>query len=109
MYEQNKVFFKEDQIFLDMSFNNKFIFFKEIGEKLYKKGIVNENFATGLIEREKLYPTALPMEPDAIAVPHCDPKFVKESTISIIRFKNKLSFFEMGTTDKKLMSDLHLF
>lgn len=103
MEKQNKCFFKKNQIFLDLFFPDKFMFFKDIGEKLYERGIVNENFTSGLIKREKQYPTALPMEPDAIAVPHCDPKFIKVSTVSIVRFQNKLQFFEMGTTNKKLM------
>lgn len=102
MDKRNKAYFRKDLIFLDYDFTDKINFFEFIGEKLAAKHIVHKDFAQGLINREEKYPTGLPICPDAVAVPHCDPKYVVENTVSITRFRNKIKFYEMGTIDKEV-------
>jgi galactitol PTS system EIIA component len=99
---RNKMYFKEDLIFLDLEFQDKFAFFKYIGQKLFEKQVVHEKFSEEIAKREMKYPTGLPVSPDAVAIPHCNPKFVIKNTISIVRFKEKVQFCEMGTLDKKI-------
>lgn len=102
MDARNKMYFKEDLIFLDLEFGDKFEFFKYIGERLFEKKIVHRKFSEEITKREMKYPTGLPISPYAVAIPHCNPKFVVKNTISIVRFKNKIEFCEMGTLDKKI-------
>lgn len=102
MDKQNKTYFHDDLLFLDEAFTDQIDFFEFIGKRLFEKGIVRASFTQGIIEREQKYPTGLPMNPDAVAVPHCDPIHVLHHTVSIVRLRQPIRFFEMGTTDRAL-------
>jgi len=102
MDKNSKTFFKDNLIFLDLDFRDRFEFLEFIGIELLTKGYVKESFIKGLITREEKYPTGLPSIPFAVAIPHCEPQHVINNTISVIRFKNPIKFLEMGTLDKEI-------
>lgn len=102
MDKNSKSFFKENLIYLDLEFNNRFEFLEFIGAELLSKGYVKESFTEGLTNREAKYPTGLPSVPYAVAIPHCEAHHVISNTISIVRFKNPIKFLEMGTLDKEI-------
>lgn len=94
--------FSEDLIFLDKSYASKEEMFSDIGSVLVDKGFVKESYIQALIEREKKYPTGLPITPFAVAIPHTDPQHTIKKSISIVRLNEKLDFYEMGTDDRQL-------
>lgn len=102
MDKNNKLFFKDDLIFLDIEFNTQIDFLNFIGKELNEKGYVKPSFTQALITREGKYPTGLPSVPFAVAIPHCEPQHVITNTISIIRFSKPIKFLEMGTLDKEI-------
>jgi len=90
---------RADLVSLDMESTDSDDFFKQISSKLEKLGLVTNGYADALIKREHEYPTALPTEPYAVAIPHADPVHIKEQFIAPIRLKNKIKWCEMATDD----------
>ena len=71
--------FREDIVWLDQEFESQESFYREIADRLYKKGLVKETFGQALIDREAVFPTGLKTETFEIAIPHTD----VENTYSI--------------------------
>lgn len=95
----------ENLIFVDVSYNNCFEFLENIAEELLNLGYVKNSFKDAIIEREKVFPTGLPVEPIGVAIPHCDSKHVNKAGIAFVRFKDDVKFTNMdgeGEVDVKI-------
>jgi PTS system galactitol-specific IIA component len=73
---------------------------------LLSKGYVKDSFPAAILEREKLYPSGLPMEGHKIAIPHTDAEHVNESVILFARLARPLEFSSMGDPDEKIQVQL---
>jgi PTS system galactitol-specific IIA component len=73
---------------------------------LLSKGYVKDSFPAAILEREKLYPSGLPMEGHKIAIPHTDAEHVNESVILFARLAKPIEFSSMGDPDEKLQVQL---
>jgi PTS system galactitol-specific IIA component len=73
---------------------------------LLSKGYVKDSFPAAILERERLYPSGLPMEGHKIAIPHTDAEHVNESVILFARLAKALEFSSMGDPDEKLQVQL---
>ena len=73
---------------------------------LLSKGYVKDSFPEAILERERLYPSGLPMEGHKIAIPHCDSEHVNKSVILFARLAQPLEFFSMGAPDETLQVQL---
>ena len=73
---------------------------------LLSKGYVKETFPAAILERERLYPSGLPMEGHKIAIPHTDAEHVNKSVILFARLAQPLEFASMGDPDEKLQVSL---
>jgi len=73
---------------------------------LLSKGYVKETFPNAILERERFYPSGLPMEGHKIAIPHTDAEHVNKSTILFARLANPLEFASMGDPDEKIQVQL---
>ncbi|MDR1575859.1 MAG: PTS sugar transporter subunit IIA [Treponema sp.] len=69
---------------------------------LLSKGYVKDSFPEAILERERLYPSGLPMEGHKIAIPHTDAEHVNESVILFARLARPLEFSSMGDPDEKI-------
>jgi PTS system galactitol-specific IIA component len=69
---------------------------------LFSKGYVKDSFTAAILERERLYPSGLPMEGHKIAIPHTDAEHVLESVILFARLAKPLEFASMGDPDEKM-------
>jgi PTS system galactitol-specific IIA component len=69
---------------------------------LFSKGYVKDSFEAAILERERLYPSGLPMEGHKIAIPHTDAEHVNESVILFARLSGPVEFSSMGDPDEKL-------
>ncbi|MDD3184521.1 MAG: PTS sugar transporter subunit IIA [Anaerostipes sp.] len=94
--------FRSDLVWLDDEFDSKEEFYETIGERLYNKGLVEKDFGEALIKREEVYPTGLKTEAYEIAIPHTDVKYVKEASISFVRFGKPISYSHMGDPEVKV-------
>lgn len=58
---------------------------------------VTPEFAIDVWEREKIFPTGLPTQPLAVAIPHADPDHVNRSAVCIGVLNSPVKFSQMGT------------
>ncbi|WP_019775280.1 PTS sugar transporter subunit IIA [Streptococcus sobrinus] len=97
----------EDTVFVSNGTDQTEIF-KEIASKLLAKDLVTEDFVSNLIEREKNYPTALPLKPinlslPNIAIPHTESEFVKDTRIVPVKLENPIIFKNMILPDQDVV------
>jgi PTS system galactitol-specific IIA component len=68
-----------------------------LGGIMAKKGFVEELYWEDVLKREETFPTGLPTQPVAIAIPHADPDRVIKSGIAIAVFEEPVKFRIMGS------------
>jgi PTS system galactitol-specific IIA component len=73
---------------------------------LLSRGYVKDSFPGAILERERLYPSGLPMEGHKIAIPHTDAEHVNRSVILFARLARPLEFSSMGDPDEKIQVEL---
>ncbi|MDR2143934.1 MAG: PTS sugar transporter subunit IIA [Treponema sp.] len=73
---------------------------------LAEKGYVKDSFPDAILERERLYPSGLPMEGHKIAIPHTDAEHVNESVLLFARLARPVEFSSMGDPDEKIQVQL---
>lgn len=76
-----KNYIKNDYLFLNQLYNSKDELINGIGEKLVAQQIILPEFIQGMIIRETMGGTDLPT---GVAIPHGNPKFVKQTEIVIV-------------------------
>ena len=72
---------------------------KLLGGVMAQEGFVEEAYWEDVYKREQTFPTGLPTQPIAIAIPHADPDRVIKSGIGIAVFKQPVKFRIMGSND----------
>lgn len=58
---------------------------------------VTPEFAEDVWEREDTFPTGLPTQPLAVAIPHADPDHVNRSAVCVAVLNSPVQFSQMGT------------
>ncbi len=66
-----------------------------------KLGYVKDTYLASIKKRESEYPTALPIEPYPIAIPHTEASQILRPFIAPIRLKKEVSWGEMSDPDVK--------
>lgn len=87
---------------LDLDVQNTDEFFEVMSKKAMNLGYVTEQFLSAIKKREHNYPTALPVEPYPVAIPHSDPINIEKQFIAPIRLKNPISWCEMANNEHVL-------
>lgn len=95
---------KSDMIYqqliqLDMSVKDSTEFFETMAEKLVKLGYVKPTFLEAIKVREEKYPTALPIKPYAVAIPHAEPEHIIKPFIAAARLAAPIKWCEMAAND----------
>lgn len=99
----------EELIFLDWNALDRNDLFRKISNVLYEKKFVEDKFYEFLCKRENNYPTGLQLDTHTVAIPHGDPKYIKESFISVVRLKKPITMHKMEDSDEKISVDLFFF
>lgn len=86
---------EKKHVFRNLDFETRDDYFDFIADVLYKEGYVVESYAQGLKDREKEFPTGLPLA-IGVAIPHTDASYVKKDTFVVSTFKNPIEFGEMA-------------
>lgn len=89
-------YFFQQLIFLDKHFTDTGHFFNVMSATLRQQGYVSSGFLAAIRARETAYPTALPVEPNAIALPHTDIEYILKPFILMARLKHPIHWQEMG-------------
>ena len=95
---------KKDMIFkeliqLDWELKDQEEFFDKMVDKLYALGYVKDTYKEAIKTREAKYPTALPVEPFPVAIPHADMIHIIKPFIACTRLKNPVDWCEMANND----------
>lgn len=76
--------------------------FDALAQRVIEMGFARDDYAEGLKQREKEYPTGLPVA-GGVAIPHTAAEFVSTDTIAVATLENPISFSEMGgASDSKV-------
>lgn len=76
---------------------------------LVKSNHVTHEFAEDVWQREQTFPTGLPTQPLAVAIPHADPDHVYKSAVCLGILKSPVSFAQMGTDGSTLLDVCLIF
>ena len=87
---------------LDVSCKNQDDLFEFIAKLTFELGYTNSSYLEAIKEREKKFPTGLPILPYSIAIPHTFAEHIKKNGIGIIRLNEPVEFIQMGSEDTKL-------
>jgi|YNPBryunderm2012_1023409.scaffolds.fasta_scaffold02196_8 PTS system galactitol-specific IIA component len=74
---------------------------------LVNTGHVSPEFAEDVWKREQTFPTGLPTQPLAVALPHADPDHINRSAICIGILNSPVRFAQMGTDNSETL-DVHV-
>lgn len=72
---------------------------KRLFEKLHSHQYVKESFLGAVVEREKVYPTGLPLAKTGVAIPHTDSEHVLKPAIAVSVLKKPVVFRMMGSPE----------
>lgn len=90
--------FDEKNIELGIYAKNSIDFLKKVVPELKKNGYVNEEYLSGILEREKEFPTGLATKTYPIAIPHGFPENVIKPGIFVYKVNRPISFKQMGSS-----------
>jgi len=93
---------RKDCIIDDLEAATKEEALEKMGRFLREKGLVKESFIEAIQERERNYPSGLPMEGHKIAIPHTDAEHVEQSVLLFARLRRPLEFSVMGDPTQKI-------
>ncbi|HSF83887.1 MAG TPA: PTS sugar transporter subunit IIA [Anaerolineales bacterium] len=87
----------EKHIMVGLKSRNAQSAIRQLGRTLVESDHVHPEFIEDVCKRERIFPTGLPTEPFATAIPHADPTHVLRSALSIGILASPVSFSQMGT------------
>lgn len=87
----------EKHILVEVQANDAREAIRKLTEVLADTDTVSMEFAEDVWDREENYPTGLPTEPIAVAIPHADPDHVIKSGICFGILEDPVQFAQMGT------------
>lgn len=76
---------------------------------LVKTNHVTSEFAEDVWQREQTFPTGLPTQPLAVAIPHADPDHVNQSAVCLGILKSPVSFAQMGADSSTVLEVYLIF
>ncbi len=79
---------------------------RTLANSFVKAGVVKESFVQAVIDREKVYPTALPAGPFDIAIPHTVSAHVIEPSMAVAVLDHPVEFHQMGSPEITLHPQL---
>jgi PTS system galactitol-specific IIA component len=86
----------------DLAARNSDEVIKSLCARLQACGYVGDSYCAAVIEREKQYPTGLPTQPFAIALPHADHAGVLKSALALAVLEEPVTFRAMDFPTNEL-------
>ncbi len=92
----------KDLLFIDVKCNTKEELLDFIGNKMYEKGYVKQEYTEEVKSRERHYPTGLPLGKYNCAIPHSEMTLVNIPCISIAILENPVVFNSMENSGTEI-------
>jgi galactitol PTS system EIIA component len=102
----SKIIISEKSIFTDLEVSNKEEALRVLSDSLLEQGFIHDDFYESLMNREENYPTGLESFDTGIAIPHTDPKHVKQDSIAVAVLDKPILFQNM--VDKNSSIDVKI-
>lgn len=90
---------REELVQLELEVTDTDDFFAVMAKKLLALGYVEPTFESAIKQREGEFPTALPIQPFAVAIPHTNCEHIKRPFIAPVRLKKTIKWCEMAAND----------
>ena len=97
---------KLDYIQLDLDCKDQEEAIQTMAQVFIQDGVVKDTYLQAVLSREKKYPTGLPAEAYAIAIPHAEAIHSNRAAISVGVLKHPVAFHQMGSPDIILQVEL---
>lgn len=81
----------------------------KLADSLVAAQDVTAEFAADVWKREETFPTGLPTQPLAVAIPHADPDHVLRSAVAVGVLESPVQFAQMGTDGSTVLEVNILF
>lgn len=81
---------------------------RHLFEKLYSFRYVKESYLEAVLDREKVYPTGLPLAKMCVAIPHTDSEHVLKPSVAISILDKPITFSMMGSPNTKIEVEIVL-
>ena len=85
---------------------DKFETLKTMGALMAEKGFVKESYIEAVQEREKVFPTGLPMEALGVAIPHTDSIHVNKKAVMCGILERPVEFVVMGDDEARVQVEV---
>lgn len=85
---------------------DKFETLKAMGNLMAEKGFVKESYIEAVQEREKVFPTGLPMEALGVAIPHTDSIHVNKKAVMCGILERPVEFVVMGDDEARVQVEV---
>ncbi len=93
----------EEHIYLNLEAKDGHDAIRQINELLVASGHTDPGYAEDVWAREDTFPTGLPTEPHAVAIPHADPDHIHQSAVCFATLKETVPFHQMGTDSSAVL------
>lgn len=97
---------KQDYIQLDLDCKDQEEAIQTLAQAFIRDGVVKDSYLEAVLQREKIYPTGLPAEAFAIAIPHAEAKHSNQAAISVGVLRHPVAFHQMGSPEIVLQAEL---
>ncbi len=87
----------EEHILIDLEAKDAREAIQALNHALVASQHTQAEFAEDVWQREQTFPTGLPTQPLAVAIPHADPQHVNASAVCIGLLKQPVTFAQMGS------------
>lgn len=85
---------------------DKFETLEAMSKVMVEKGLVKESYIEAVQEREKVFPTGLPMEAMGVAIPHTDSIHVNKKAVMCGILENPVEFVVMGDDEARVQVEV---
>lgn len=86
-----------EHVLVDVQASNTREAIQSLSDAMQATGHVTAGFAEDVWKREQTFPTGLPTQPLAVAIPHADPDHVERSAVGVGVLRSPVRFARMGT------------
>ncbi len=86
-----------EHVLVDVQASNTREAIQSLSDAMQATGHVTAGFAEDVWKREQTFPTGLPTQPLAVAIPHADPDHVERSAVGVGVLRSPVRFAQMGT------------
>jgi len=91
----SEIVITEKSIVTDLKVSDKKEALKILTDSLFEQGFIYDSFYESLISREENFPTGLEAFDIGIAIPHTEPKHVKQDSIAVAVLDKPVDFQDM--------------